>query len=437
MADINLEIALSIKEATDNLKRFTETAQKGFEETQKAASKLTSSVDDVAKNTSFSVQSLSTAVGVTLANAFYSAASSAVQFGKELISSSIDSALEAEASLNQLNTALKLSGEFTRENVDALEAQSKALEQATKFSDDQIISTQAQIQTLARLSGTALVDATQATVDFAAAMNIDLSTAAMMVGKAAEGNITSLQKYGIEVKKGATDSESFANVLRTLQDRFSGAAESSGNTFGGALSKMRNAIDNAHESLGNLIIQNPAVIEGVKQISTFVYGLITAFEKNSAVITGFINNGILVLAKVFEFAVRAIEYVIGAIDGFVESVYLAVDAVFMFYTTIAEKVVGSTNALAKFFGVSSQGFEQLSKDVTTYKDAAAAGFDQNIAKANEEIEARNKLFQEINTLASAGVDATIGAIGKEQEAKEAAFQSDLLRKDIRKVSDEQ
>ncbi len=77
--------------------------------------------------------------------------------------------------INELNTALKASGEFSKAASLELQEYASSLQAITKFGDEAILQTQALIQSLGQLDKEALKKATAATLDMAAALGIDLS----------------------------------------------------------------------------------------------------------------------------------------------------------------------------------------------------------------------------------------------------------------------
>lgn len=423
MADINLNIALSIQQATADIKRFSEQAANSLGSVEKAAKSVEKEMGAVGKNTSASIQALSTAVGVGLYDAFKSVTSSIVSFGEALVSDAVNSAIEAEDAQNQLNTALRISGRLTEDNVKALSKQAEALSSVTKFADNQITSTQAQIQTLARLDSDGLQRATKATLDLASAFNKDLGEAAQIVGRAAEGNITALNKMGIEVKKGKTDAETFGNVLQVLESRFKDVSLASANTFSGALALANNSIDKAKESLGLLIIQNPAVVTGIKQLGVFALELNDIFNKNTDAITGLINEGISVLAKSFIFAVDIIRFFVEGLDGLRFAINLGITKFIEMNFVIVEAFAKSGQALGKFVGLSSSAIDSVVNDLSLLSQSAKAVSDEDFKNAAKTAEDRAQLYEQITAAAEKASNLTIAATTKETENRKQAYQS--------------
>lgn len=85
--------------------------------------------------------------------------------------------------------------------------------------------------------------------DIARGKNIDLQTAAQLVGKVAEGNVKALTRYGIILDENATAQEALAE----LQKRFAGQAEAYGKTTQGQMEALHNRIGDFREDIGSAV----------------------------------------------------------------------------------------------------------------------------------------------------------------------------------------
>jgi hypothetical protein len=252
----------------------------GIKADTKGAEKGLSNLDKGAKKASSSFSKMGSALKGSLASVFslkgaIAAAASGFAIGKLVQSANVQ-----EDAINSLNTALKITGKFSTEASESFQEYASALQGVTKFGDEAILQTGALIQQLGDLDQKALKRATKASVDLAAALNIDLQTAANLVGKAAGGMTSSLSRYGIQVKKGKTDSESFANALDALEAKFGGSAQAQVKTFSGALQQAQNTFGDLLEELGFLITKNPIVIEGIQTIAKGFGELIKVVKEN-------------------------------------------------------------------------------------------------------------------------------------------------------------
>jgi len=177
---------------------------------------------------------------------------------------SIQAASRQEDAINKLNSALQISGKFSEQASQDLQNYASSLQQVTKFGDEAILETQALIQSLGNLSKNELKDATKASLDLAAALGIDLTAAATLVGKAAAGEVGSFSRYGVSIKKAETNAKTFANALDALESKFGGAAEKQVNTFSGATTQLSNTFGDLLEEIGFIITKSPEFLKVIK-----------------------------------------------------------------------------------------------------------------------------------------------------------------------------
>lgn len=167
-------------------------------------------------------------------------------------------AIAEEESIARLDAALKAnipSWDGNKAAVDALITKMEGL----AFSDD-----------AAREAMATLIvptqDVTKATelmavaADLARLKNIDLNTAAEIVGKVYAGNTGILGRYGIQLEEGATATQ----ALATIQAAAAGQAEAYGNTNKAAFEKFSIALNNIVEDVGT------ALLPLLGQVATFL-----------------------------------------------------------------------------------------------------------------------------------------------------------------------
>jgi len=127
--------------------------------TAAAAKKMAKSVDDFAKKSNKSMFSFKrvfeTAIGFVggqaVTAAFGSAKRAASALFRILVTDGIAAAQVQEDAINQLNTALALSGKFTKEASQDFQNFSSELQKNSKFGDEVILSTGALIQSFMTL----------------------------------------------------------------------------------------------------------------------------------------------------------------------------------------------------------------------------------------------------------------------------------------------
>lgn len=172
-----------------------------------------------------------------------------------LISSSIKEALEAERGNAQLARALSSVGNSSRSAYNEMSDFAGSMAELSAQDDDAIKSVMTLLANIGKLSGSALKDATRATLDFAAATGKDLHEAAMAVAKAATGNTTVLQKMGITIGDNVKPGQEFAAVLTKINQQMGGAAQTDAQTYAGQIRNAGNAWSDFKKAVGEWALQ--------------------------------------------------------------------------------------------------------------------------------------------------------------------------------------
>lgn len=145
---------------------------------------------------------------------------------------------ENEAAVNKLNTALKNQGTFTTEVSNDLKAYAEQLARQTTFTNEAILSAEALFATFG-LGADDIKKATQMAANLSATLGIDLHQAAMLVGKALQGNEGALSRFGL----------SLADV-----EKMGGAAAAQLNTIQGRMLNLSNRVNELQEDIGGLLV---------------------------------------------------------------------------------------------------------------------------------------------------------------------------------------
>jgi phage-related protein len=260
----------------------------------------------------------------------------------------VDAANIQEDAINALNTALKISGNFTDEASQNFQDYASSLQQVSKFGDEAILQNAALIQSLAQLDNEGLKGATKGAIDLAAGLGIDLASASNLVGKALTGQTSVLTRYGIQVRKGSNDAETLTNVLDALNQKFGGAAAAQLNTFSGATQSATNAFGDLLEEVGFLITKNPALIKGVNQAKKIFEELGTQVKENRTEIIDFVIGGVIFLTSSIKTAIGGINLFIKAFYGIEAVIELLLSAILnigkVFIRIIASIIKGAEEA---------------------------------------------------------------------------------------------
>jgi len=156
-----------------------------------------------------------------------------------------------ESAVLKLSAALKAQNAYTDQTVKHLQKYASTLQQTTKFGDEEILNAMSLMTTFG-LTGEKLEQATQATLDLASAYDMDLRTAAMLLGKANEGVTDTLTRYGIIIDQNVPKGEKFAAVIDKISEKVGGQAQVIGASTSGALARFQNAMGDIAETIGKL-----------------------------------------------------------------------------------------------------------------------------------------------------------------------------------------
>lgn len=177
-----------------------------------------------------------------------------------------DAAKESEVSGAKMRAQLKASGLSFKQHGDEID---RVIAKQSKLSglDDEDL--QDSFTNLVRVTGDVnkALNLNAVASDFARAKNMDVAKAGELVGKVAGGNIGILGRYGIQVKKGATETE----ALALLQEKFAGQAKAYGDTAAGAQEKFAVTIGNVKETLGAALL--PTLTDVTNKVNDFVSGM--------------------------------------------------------------------------------------------------------------------------------------------------------------------
>lgn len=171
----------------------------------------------------------------------------------------------------QLEQRIKSTGGAANRTSEQLQKMASSLQNVTRFGDEAIIEMQAVLLTFTKIEGEIFDRAVPAILDMSTALNKDLQSSAVQVGKALNDpikGINALSRSGVQFTEKQkqlvqefVDMNDIASaqaiILDELRVQFGGAAEAAGNTFSGALDQVKNAFGD--------LLENPSGLEANKQ----------------------------------------------------------------------------------------------------------------------------------------------------------------------------
>ena len=253
-----------------------------------------------------------------------------------------------ERALAQTQAVIESTGGAARQSVDDILELSHSLSQLTSIDDEPIQEAANTLLTFREIAGDTFEEATRATLDLSVAMDRDLRSSAVMVGRALNDPIrgmaaltrvgvqfTDEQRAAIEAMVAFGDTAGAQQlILEELNAEFGGSAEALGTTTAGRLNRLKNSM----EELGASILENlmPA-LEDLAGLLTglaekyngltdsqqkWVAGLIAALA-----VAGPLASALGGLATVLGWLSTALGAVVGAVGGMALAVGIAAAAV--------------------------------------------------------------------------------------------------------------
>lgn len=191
--------------------------------------------------------------GKVAAAAFAAAAAAAAAYAGKLLIDGVKAAIEDEAAQLRLANALKNVTGATNDQIAAVEKQITKLSLANGVADDQL---RPAYQRLATATGDLAEanDALTLALDISAATGKDLNAVSNALGKAYEGNTSSLARLGIGLSTAEIKTLGLDGTMKQLAKTFEGAATVQANTLEGQIARLQVAFDEAKETVGAALL---------------------------------------------------------------------------------------------------------------------------------------------------------------------------------------
>jgi hypothetical protein len=171
-----------------------------------------------------------------------------------------------------LGNTLKTTGADAWTTKDHLEEMAGSLQAATKYGDETIESMQTVLLGFRNIQGVNFDKATEAVLDMATVMKMDLTAAAQAVGKALDNpalGLDSLSKQGFKFTKTEKDmmiamqesgdiAGAQAIIMKELDKTYGGASRAAGELAVNLRTKLKNAMGDAKEAIGQVITEGLA-----------------------------------------------------------------------------------------------------------------------------------------------------------------------------------
>lgn len=200
-----------------------------------------------------------------MAKAFLAVAAAVGIMAVKIGVDSIKAAADDELSQVKLRDAILKTKGATDDTVTSTEKWIEKMQFTKGFADSEL---RPALADLARYTGD--VDVAQRllndAMDIAAAKGLPLETVAKGLGKAYDGQFTSLKKLGVPLDEAKIKSGDFEGIMKDLNAQFSGAAASNAETYAGKVNILQQRFGELQESLGQKLIDKMIKVVDVTSI---------------------------------------------------------------------------------------------------------------------------------------------------------------------------
>ena len=167
---------------------------------------------------------------------------------------------EQEQSVAAMTTALKAQGEYTPALSKQYQDMASELQGLSTHGDETLIKMQALLIQVGDVGPDKMRGALTAAQDLATGLDVDLKTAALLVGKAFAGDTSTLKRYGIVLDQTELKQRGVAVVLEAIQAKFGGQAAAKAQTFGGIIEQLGNSWGDLKEKIGKWLTQSSGLL---------------------------------------------------------------------------------------------------------------------------------------------------------------------------------
>ncbi len=275
---VPVDIDFQIKKALDDANDLADVANRSL-----------AGIEKKAKQTGFAINSI----------AFVEITRAAIDFGRVIVdvfSKAIDEAIEADEAVQGLSSSLKSAGDFSEQNVAAFEDLAESLSEVSRFSDEAVLGA-FRIGKQFGLTNRETAKFGKAAVELATFLGQDLDTTARQLGQTFDGTAGRLAEQVPALKSVSAAALKAGGALDVVIKAAGGAGQRDLDKFGTQILKLQQAFGDIFEELGAAIVQNPAVVDALKIITSLFKEIGTAVGENNEIFKSFITGSLSVMVK--------------------------------------------------------------------------------------------------------------------------------------------
>jgi len=213
--------------------------------------------------------------GKKAALAFAVAAAAAAAYAVKLGVDGVKAAIEDEQAQLRLASALRTATGATDGQIQATEDYISKTSLAVGIADDELRPAFQRLAVSTKSTAEAQELLTLA-IDVSKGSGKDLETVVNALGRAQDGNTTSLGKLGVGLSKTETSTLTFTEIQKKLSDLYGGAASRNAETFEGRIDRLRVGFNEAKEAVGKALL--PIIEQLIEYVIVYGVPIINKFR---------------------------------------------------------------------------------------------------------------------------------------------------------------
>ena len=229
------------------------------------------------------------------------------------ITDGIKASSEYGESLHALATALKLSGDYTKDALDGFEKLASTVQRTSNVSDQAVLSQAAYAKSLG-LSNAQTEQLLKAAVELSAVTGKDLDSSVKDLAKTYEGVNPKLLKHIDATRNLTVEQLRAGEAVRIIGERFAGSAEAQTKTYAGGIHQIAAAFEDVQKGIGNSITQNQTVIAVFSAVGDAMKDLADYVDGNRDALKLYISEGVVTAISGVQLLVSVFDVLIGSFN---------------------------------------------------------------------------------------------------------------------------
>ena len=209
------------------------------------------------------------------AAAAFAIAAAAAAYAVKLGVDGVKAAIEDEQAQLRLASALRTATGATDGQIQATEDYISKTSLAVGIADDELRPAFQRLAVSTKSTAEAQELLTLA-IDVSKGSGKDLETVVNALGRAQDGNTTSLGKLGVGLSKTETSTLTFTEIRKKLSDLYGGAASRNAETFEGRIDRLRVGFNEAKEAVGKALL--PIIEQLIEYVIVYGVPIINKFR---------------------------------------------------------------------------------------------------------------------------------------------------------------